>query len=128
MASRATATCRNSPALVVEAVPEPNRHLSGTVEVRTTERIAFIEQKMRVTDVQGGHHQRPLLAEGLAALDVEGRMRRLVSRAVCFEKSGTEPDRAGRSRAGRQFDLHTRRERVALVVIEEELVVARRLE
>lgn len=92
------------------------------------ERVAFIKQKVRVSHIQGRHDGCPLLPECLAALETEDRVRRFMGRSVAFEKPGTVIDRAGYPCARGQFDVHACRECVALIMIEEEELVAGRLE
>ena len=60
-----------------------------------SERVALIEQKVRVSHVQGGHDHGPPLTERLAALKADDRMRRFVGRPVTSrnpEPYPIEPD------------------------------------
>ena len=93
-----------------------------------SERVALIEQKVRVSHVQGGHDHGPPLTERLAALKADDRMRRFVGRPVTLEESGTISNRAGQPGARRECDVHAGRERVALIVIEEKELAAGRFE
>src|SRR5882672_10709310 len=109
--------------LVMKTVPEACGYLSRAVEVCTAERIALVEQKVRVSHVQGGHDYRPLLSECLATLKTRDRVSRLVSRPVALEKAGAVSDRARHPGARREFHIHASRQRVALIVVEEKELV-----
>src|SRR5260221_5542804 len=113
---------------VVETIPNPGRHLSRHVEMRAPEGVAFIEKKTRLRHVQRRHEERPPLPECLAALEIAGRVRRLVRRAVALEESRPLGYRRRRRDAGAEVHVETGREGIALIVVEEEEAFSRGFE
>src|SRR5712664_1981327 len=99
----------------MKTVPDTCGYLSRAVVVGAAERIAFIEQQVRVSHVQGGHDHCPRLPECLAALKTHDHMCRLVGRPVALEKPGAVSDRGRYPRGRPEFQVHASGERVALI-------------
>ena len=96
--------------------------------MRPAEGVAFIEQEVSVAHIECGEYRRPLFSQRPRCLQIEDRVRRFVRRPVALQKSRpvTNGDRGPPSRG--DLRVHSGRQRVALVVVQEEEFIRGRLE
>ena len=96
--------------------------------MRPSKGVAVVEHVMVVADVERAEAQVPFLSERFADGDIHRRVRGQVSGAIAIEKSGTVVHVHGGPTAPRKLEVRSRTERIALVVIEEEISLLRRRE
>src|SRR5207248_2862257 len=92
--------------------------------MRSAERVRLIEQIASIGHVQRRQFRRPC-AERRSGGNVEGHVRRKMRRTIAFEKAGAVGDRRRYPRRARQTERGAGAQRVALIVIEEEVLFAR---
>src|SRR5205823_4420563 len=111
--------------LIIKPIFHLHRHAPWVSKMGAAKRVAVVQQKALVADVGRGQLCRPRLAKTLANSKIDRSMRRQVSGTITIEETRAIVQIAGYPRLPRQIRIEAEAQRVTLVVVEEEVAIAR---